>query len=201
MHELSYRSASECLALLRSGEVCSLELVDSCIARIEALNADVNAVVAKDYERARESARAADAARSKGEDLGALHGLPMTIKDSLETAGLVTTSGAPALRHHVPAKDAVAVRRALDAGAIILGKTNLPMYAGDWQTFNTVYGRTNNPWDVTRTAGGSSGGSAASVAAGFVPLEIGSDIAGSIQTPANYCGVYGHKPSHGIVQA
>jgi amidase len=199
MHELSYRSASECLALLRSGEVCSLELVDSCIARIEALNADVNAVVAKDYERARESARAADAARSKGEDLGALHGLPMTIKDSLETAGLVTTSGAPALRHHVPAKDAVAVRRALDAGAIILGKTNLPMYAGDWQTFNTVYGRTNNPWDVTRTAGGSSGGSAASVAAGFVPLEIGSDIAGSIQTPANYCGVYGHKPSHGIV--
>ena len=116
MHELSYRSASECLALLRSGEVCSLELVDSCIARIEALNADVNAVVAKDYERARESARAADAARSKGEDLGALHGLPMTIKDSLETAGLVTTSGAPALRHHVPAKDAVAVQRALDAG-------------------------------------------------------------------------------------
>jgi amidase len=199
MNELSYRSASECLALLRSGAFSSLELVDSCIARIEALNPDVNAVVAKDYERARESAGAADAARSKGEDLGALHGLPMTIKDSLETAGLVTTSGAPALRNHVPAEDAVAVQRMLDAGAIVLGKTNLPLYAGDWQTFNAVYGRTNNPWDVTRTVGGSSGGAAASVAAGFIPLEVGSDIGGSIRTPANYCGVYGHKPSHGIV--
>jgi len=199
MNELSYRSASECLALLRSGAFSSLELVDSCIARIEALNPDVNAVVAKDYERARESAGAADAARSKGEDLGALHGLPMTIKDSLETAGLVTTSGAPALRNHVPAEDAVAVQRVIDAGAIVLGKTNLPLYAGDWQTFNAVYGRTNNPWDVTRTVGGSSGGAAASVAAGFIPLEVGSDIGGSIRTPANYCGVYGHKPSHGIV--
>jgi amidase len=199
MDELSYRSASECLALLRNREVSSVELVDSCIARIEALNPTLNAVVAKDYKRARETARAADAARSNGEDLGALHGLPITVKDSLETAGLVTTSGAPALRHHVPEEDAVAVHRALEAGAIVLGKTNLPTYAGDWQTFNAVYGRTNNPWDVTRTVGGSSGGAAASIGAGFVPLEIGSDIGGSIRTPANYCGVYGHKPSHGIV--
>jgi amidase len=199
MDELSYRSASECLGLLRSSEVSSLELVDACIARIDALNPELNAVVAKDYERARMSARVADDARSRGEDLGALHGLPMTIKDSLETAGLVTTSGAPQLRDHVPKEDAVAVQRALDAGAIVLGKTNLPLYAGDWQTFNAVYGRTNNPWDVTRTVGGSSGGAAASLAAGFVPLEIGSDIGGSIRTPANYCGVYGHKPSHGIV--
>lgn len=199
MNELSYRSASECLTLLRNRELSSLELVDSCIARIEALNPDINAVVAKDYERARETAQAADAARTKGEDLGVLHGLPMTIKDSLETAGLVTTSGAPELRDHVPKEDAVAVQRVVDAGAIILGKTNLPIYAGDWQTFNEVYGQTNNPWDVTRTVGGSSGGAAASVAAGFIPLEIGSDIGGSIRTPANYCGVYGHKPSHGIV--
>ena len=201
MDGLSYRSASECLARLHNREVSSLELVDSCIARIEALNPDLNAVVAKDYDRARERARAADAARSNGEDLGALHGLPMTIKDALETAGLVTTSGAPELRDHLPREDAVAVQRALDAGAIVLGKTNLPLYAGDWQTFNEVYGRTNNPWDVTRTVGGSSGGAAASIAAGFVPLEIGSDIGGSIRTPANYCGVYGHKPSHGIVPA
>jgi amidase len=199
MGELSYRSAFECLALLRNREISSLELVDACIARIEALNPALNAVVAKDYERARETARAADAARANGEELGVLHGLPITVKDSLETADLVTTSGAPALRNHVPKEDAVAVRRAVDAGAIVLGKTNLPMYAGDWQTFNAVYGRTNNPWDVTRTAGGSSGGAAASIAAGFVPLEIGSDIGGSIRTPANYCGVYGHKPSHGIV--
>jgi len=199
MNELSYRSASECLTLLRNRELSSLELVDSCIARIEALNPDINAVVAKDYERARETAQAADAARTKGEDLGVLHGLPMTIKDSLETAGLVTTSGAPELRDHVPKEDAVSVQRVVDAGAIILGKTNLPIYAGDWQTFNEVYGQTNNPWDVTRTVGGSSGGAAASVAAGFIPLQIGSDIGGSIRTPANYCGVYGHKPSHGIV--
>lgn len=199
MAELSYRSALECLALLRSGELSSLELVDSCIARIEALNPKLNAVVAKDYERARGSARVADAARSSGKELGALYGLPMTIKDSLETAGLVTTSGAPELRDHVPAENSVAVQRAVDAGAIVLGKTNLPLYAGDWQSFNTVYGCTNNPWDVTRTAGGSSGGPAASLAAGFVPLEIGSDLAGSIRMPASQCGVYGHKPTHGIV--
>jgi len=199
MNELDYRSASECLTLLRSGEVSVLELVDSCIARIEALNPEINAVVAKDYERAQERARAADAARLKGEDLGPLHGLPMTIKDTLETEGLVTTSGAPELRSHVPSENAVAVQRVIDAGAIVLGKTNVPLYGGDIQTFNAVYGRTNNPWDLTRTVGGSSGGSAASLAAGFVPLEIGSDIGGSIRTPANYCGVYGHKSSHGIV--
>ena len=199
MDELRYRSASEWLALLRDGDVSSAELVDACIARIEAANPALNAVVAKDYDRARETAQLAAAARAKGETLGALHGLPMTIKDSLETAGLVTTSGAPELRDHVPQQDAVAVHRAIEAGAIVLGKTNLPIYAGDWQSYNPIYGRSNNPWDVTRTVGGSSGGSAASLAAGFVPLEIGSDIGGSIRTPAHYCGVYGHKPSHGIV--
>jgi amidase len=196
---VSYWSVSRCLGALRAGEVSSLELVESCIARIERLNPDINAVVATDYERARERARAADDARSNGLTLGPLHGVPMTVKDSLETAGLVTTSGAPALRDFVPKEDAVAVERALGAGAIILGKTNLPLFAGDWQSYNEVYGRTNNPWDLRRTVGGSSGGSAASLAAGFVPLEIGSDIGGSIRTPAHYCGVYGHKPSHGIV--
>ena len=201
MDDLRYLSASDCLVLLRGGKVSALELVDHCIGRIESLNPALNAVVAKDYERARENARTADAARSRGNDLGPLHGLPMTIKDSLETEGLVTTSGAPELRNHRPKEDAVAVRRAIDAGAIVLGKTNLPIYAGDWQTYNAVYGRTNNPWDVTRTVGGSSGGAAASLAAGFVPLEMGSDIGGSIRTPASYCGVYGHKPSHGIVPA
>ncbi len=199
MHELPHASASDWLGLLARREVSSLELVDGCIARIEQLDRELNAVVAKDFERARDLARAYDAARSRGEDLGPLHGLPMTVKDSLETAGLRTTSGAPALSHHVPAEDAVAVRRAREAGAIVLGKTNLPLYAGDWQTYNAVYGRTNNPWDTARTVGGSSGGSAAALAAGLVPLEIGSDIAGSIRIPAAYCGVYGHKPSYGIV--
>jgi amidase len=174
-------------------------LVDACVARIEALNSGLNAVVATDFERAREAARAADDARANGRSLGPLHGVPMTVKDALQTAGLVTTSGAPELRDFVPTEDAVVVERALRAGAIVLGKTNLPIYAGDWQTYNEVYGVTNNPWDVTRTVGGSSGGSAASVAAGFAPLEIGSDIAGSVRTPAHYCGVYGHKPSYGIV--
>lgn len=192
-------SGLECRAALERGDVSSVELVDACVARIEALNPSLNAVVATDFERAREAARSADDARSTGAALGPLHGIPMTIKDALETAGLVTTSGAPELRDHVPTADAVAVERAVAAGAIVLGKTNLPMYAGDWQTYNEVYGRTNNPWDVTRTVGGSSGGSAASLAAGFVPLEIGSDIAGSIRNPAHYCGVYGHKPSYGIV--
>jgi len=130
MDELSYRSASECMALLRSRQVSSVNLVDACIARIEALNPELNAVVAKDYERARDKARASDAARAQGKDLGVLHGLPMTIKDSLETAGLVTTSGAPELRDHMPRQSAVAVQRVVDAGAIILGKTNLPIYAG-----------------------------------------------------------------------
>ncbi|KPK54888.1 MAG: hypothetical protein AMJ63_01650 [Myxococcales bacterium SG8_38_1] len=199
MGDSSYWSAGACLAALRGGELSSLELVEACIARIEALNPKLNAVVATDYERARERAHSADDARSKGRILGPLHGLPMTVKDSLQTAGLVTTSGAPALREFVPDEDAVVVERVLDAGAIVLGKTNLPIFAGDWQSYNDVYGRTNNPWDLGRTVGGSSGGSAASLAAGFVPLEIGSDIGGSIRTPAHYCGVYGHKPSHGIV--
>lgn len=199
MGDSVYWSATDCLRALQRGEVSSAELVDASIARIEELNPTLNAVVAKDYARARERARMADDARAAGSELGPLHGLPMTVKDSLQTAGLVTTSGAPMLRDFVPEEDAVAVERALEAGAIILGKTNLPIFAGDWQSFNEVYGRTNNPWDLTRTVGGSSGGSAASLAAGFVPLEIGSDIGGSIRTPAHYCGVYGHKPSHGIV--
>ncbi len=185
--------------MLERREVSSLELVEACIARIERLNPDLNAIVATDFDRARDAARAADAARARGRDLGPLHGLPMTVKDSLETAGLRTTSGAPELSDHVPTEDAVAVARVREAGAVVLGKTNLPIYAGDWQTYNSVYGRTNNPWNPERTVGGSSGGSAASLAAGFVPLEIGSDIAGSIRIPAAYCGVYGHKPSYGIV--
>jgi len=193
------RSAGGCLEALGRREVSSVELVDSCIERIEARNGAVNAVVAKDYQRARDAARRADDARAGGSRLGPLHGLPITVKDSLQTAGLVTTSGSPSLRDFVPEEDAVAVERALSAGAIILGKTNLPLFAGDWQSYNEVYGTTNNPWDLGRTVGGSSGGAAASLAAGFVPLEIGSDIAGSIRSPAHCCGVYGHKPSHGIV--
>ena len=158
MNEFTYWSAGKCLAALQTGEVSSVELLDACIARIDRLNPELNAVVATDYERAKESARSADDARSRGITLGPLHGLPMSVKDSLQTAGLLTTSGPPELRDFIPEEDAVAVERVLSAGAIILGKTNLPIFAGDWQSYNEVYGRTNNPWDVTRTVGGSSGG-------------------------------------------
>jgi amidase len=179
--------------------VGSRELLEHFLARIDRLNSKINAVVTLDVERARHAADAADAARARGTLLGPLHGLPMTVKDTFETAGLRTTAGAPELAQHVPAADAVAVARLRAAGAVILGKTNTPIYAGDAQTYNAVFGTTNNPWDVRRTPGGSSGGSAAALAAGLTGLELGSDIGGSIRHPSNWCGTYGHKPSHGLV--
>src|SRR6185295_5411482 len=148
---------------------------------------------------ARRAADAADAAVKRGDRLGPLHGLPMTIKDSLETAGLLTTCGSPTLERHVPDVDATAVARLRAAGAVIFGKTNTPTFAMDIQTYNPLFGTTNNPWDKSRTPGGSSGGSAAAVAAGLTAFELGSDIGGSIRTPSGFCGVYGHKPTYGIV--
>jgi amidase len=197
--ELHFRSATELVRLLRDGEVASVELLELFLARIDAHNPAINAVVALDAERARERAAAADAARRRGESWGPLHGLPMTVKDSFETEGFVTTCGAPELRDHVPTRDAVAVARLKAAGAIVFGKTNLPIYAGDMQTYNEVYGRTNNPWALDRAVGGSSGGSAAALAGGMTGFELGSDIGGSIRSPAHYCGVFGLKPTWGIV--
>ena len=156
-------------------------------------------MVALDAERARRAAVAADEATARGERAGPLHGLPMTVKDVWETEGLTTTSGAPELAAHVPATDALAVGRLKAAGAIVFGKTNTPLYAGDFQTYNDLFGTTNNPWDTSRTAGGSSGGAAAAVAAGLTPLELGSDIGGSIRNPAHYNGVFGLKPSWGVI--
>jgi amidase len=196
LHDLP---AAELVRLLREGEVASAELLDHFLDRIDRLDGAINAVVALDAERARERAAAADAARARGESWGPLHGLPMTVKDAFETEGLATTSGAPELRDHVPAADADAVARLKAAGAIVFGKTNLPLYAGDLQTYNEVYGRTNNPWALDRTVGGSSGGSAAALAAGLTGLELGSDIGGSIRNPAHFCGVFGLKPTWGIV--
>jgi amidase len=155
------------------------------------MNRDFSTATAADLIQALGAAR--------GEQAGPLHGLPMTVKDAFETEGLLTTSGAPELAAYVPRQDAVAIARLKAAGAIIFGKSNTPLYAGDWQTYNEVYGRTNNPWDLSRTAGGSSGGAAAAVAAGLTPLEFGSDIGGSIRNPAHYNGVYGLKPSWGVV--
>ena len=199
MAPLAFRTATDLVAALRRRELGSRELLEHALGRIERWNEGLNAVVTLDVERARAAADAADRALAAGEGKGALFGLPMTVKDTFETAGLRTTCGVPELSQHVPRTDAIAVARLRAAGAIVFGKTNTPTWAGDWQTTNPIFGTTNNPWDRTRTPGGSSGGSAAAVAAGFTSLELGSDIGGSIRVPAHCCGVFGHKPSHGLV--
>lgn len=196
---LAFTGAAELARRIARRELGARELLDHLAARVERLNPALNAIVTLDLERARAAADAADAAVARGDVLGALHGVPMTVKDSFETAGLRTTSGAPELAQHVPATDAVAVARLKAAGAIVLGKTNLPTYAMDTQSYNPLFGTTNNPWDAARTPGGSSGGAAAALAAGLTPLELGSDIGGSIRNPAHWCGVFGHKPSWGLV--
>jgi amidase len=197
--DVATATATELAQALRQRTISSRELLDHLLDRIDQQDGELNTVVALDADRAREAATAADEATVRGEDGGPLYGLPMTVKDVWETEGLVTTSGAPELKDYVPAVDAPAVARLKSAGAIVFGKTNTPPYAGDWQTSNAVYGLTRNPWDPARTPGGSSGGAAAAVAAGFTPLELGSDIGGSIRNPAHYTGVYGIKPSWGVV--
>jgi amidase len=179
--------------------ISSVELTQCFIERIERLDKRLNAVVVRDFERAFAAARAADAALAEGAPLGPLHGLPMTVKESYDVAGLATTWGDRAAPTDVAKADAVVVSRLKSAGAVILGKTNVPLQLGDFQTYNEIYGQTNNPWDVARSPGGSSGGSAAALAAGLVALEFGSDLGGSVRNPAHYCGVYAHKPTWGIV--
>lgn len=192
-----FACATELLACLRSGNLSARELLEAQLARIEKHDAALNAVVTPDAARARIRAQALD--EQKAGPRGALHGLSATIKDSFETAGLLTTCGAPQWKRHVPAADAAAVDRLLAAGMVIIGKTNVPIYAGDVQSYNLLFGATSNPWDHARTSGGSSGGAAAAVAAGFSAFELGSDIGGSIRIPAHFCGVYGHKPTYGLV--
>jgi amidase len=199
MTALHWKSVDELANAIRCKEISARELLDLHLARIDLLNGKLNAIVTLNVEHARHQANLIDAATTRGEFKGPLHGIPITIKDSFETAGLKTTCGAPVWRDHIPQTNADAVQRLVDAGAVIFGKTNTPIYAGDVQTFNDLFGTTNNPWDMARTPGGSSGGAAAAVAAGFTPFELGSDIGGSIRTPAHFCGVYGHKPSYGLI--
>jgi amidase len=196
---LPWASAVELLAAMRRREVSSRELLELYLDRIDREGRPINAVVTLDVDRAREQADGADRATAAGDRWGPLHGLPMTVKDCLETAGVRTTAGAPEFADHVPAQDAVAVARLRAAGAIVFGKTNVPAYAADCQTYNPIFGTTNNPWDLGRAVGGSSGGAAAALAAGLTGLELGSDLAGSIRNPAGYCGVYGLRPSFGII--
>lgn len=180
-------------------QVSSRELLENYLGRVEKLNPSLNAVVTLDAERALEAARAADEATARGASSGRLHGIPATIKDAIETEGIRSTGGANELATHVPAADAPAVARLRNSGAVVFGKTNVPRWSGDIQTYNDVFGVTNNPWDHSRTTGGSSGGAAAAVATGMTTFELGTDIGGSVRIPSNYCGVFGHKPSFGIV--
>jgi len=195
--QFELQSATALLELLRTRQLGARELLDLLVLRAERLNPSLNAIVQMNVEAARQAARAADDVPA-GHG-GPLHGLPMTIKDAFEVVGMTATCGLPALAQHRPERDADAVARLRAAGAIPFGKTNVPTLAGDHQCVNPVYGATRNPWDLARTPGGSSGGAAAAVAAGLTPLELGSDIGGSIRCPAHFCGIYGHKSSHGLV--
>jgi amidase len=192
-------SAATLARWIREGELSSVEVVEAHLARIGAVNPALNAVVCLTAETARAEARAADEARSRGELRGPLHGVPMTIKDSFETAGVRSTCGTLGLAEHVPAEDAMVVARLKDAGAILLGKTNTPELTLAFETDNLVYGRSNNPYDLSRSPGGSSGGAAAIIAAGGSPFDLGSDTGGSIRLPAHFCGIAGLKPTSGRV--
>ncbi|WP_405135302.1 amidase [Nocardia sp. NBC_01388] len=196
--EWSYLAVEELSAALRAGEVTSVELTEEAIARIERDDQVINAICVPDFDRARAAARRADEALARGEERPLL-GIPVTVKECYNIAGLPTTWGMPLQRDFVPTEDAVQVSRLKDAGAVLLGKTNVPLGLQDIQSFNEIYGTTNNPWDHDRTSGGSSGGSAAALASGFGALSIGSDIAGSLRTPAHFCGIYAHKPTLGLV--
>lgn len=186
-------------ALLASRRISALELLELHLDRVKRVNPSCNAVVALDEEGARRQARAIDEGMARGKKAHALRGLPMTIKDSFAVAGMAATCGLEELRDYRPREDAVAVSKIRAAGGIIFGKTNLPAGAADHQSCNTLFGLTRNPFDGERTVGGSSGGSAAALAAGLTTLELGSDIGGSIRVPAHFCGVYGHKPSYGLI--
>ena len=195
MDDLAFATASELAAAIRERRVSSREVVAAQLARVERYNATLNAIVTLDGERASRCADEADGALARGDAVGPLHGVPITIKDCFETAGLRTTSGFPALKDYVPDRDASAVARLRAAGAIIIGKTNMPALAAGNVSDNALFGRSSNPWDVTRTPGGSTGGGAAAVAAGLSPLELGSDYSGSLREPAHYSGVLTIRPT------
>ncbi|HSG91790.1 MAG TPA: amidase family protein [Pseudomonadales bacterium] len=189
-----YSTATEMRAALRSKAVSARELAELHIARIEAKDGELNAIPVRTFQRARAAADAADAAIARGDEAPLL-GVPMTLKESTLTAGLPQSAGIPDFAKHVPTVDGPLAKAVFAAGACLLGKTNIPVALGDWQADSPVYGRTNNPWDPSRTPGGSTGGGGAALAAGMTPLEVGSDIGGSIRVPAAYCGVFGHRPS------
>lgn len=196
---LHYKSAIELARLLRERQVGAGELLDHCWQRFETFNPRLNAIIVTDIERARKAAADSDKRLKAGEPRGPFEGVPTTIKESFDWTGTPSTWGVPQYRNNIALSDAAAVQRLQVAGAVIYGKTNVPVMLADWQSFNDIYGTTNNPWDLSRSPGGSSGGAAVSLATGMSALEIGSDIGASIRNPAHYCGVYGHKATYGIV--
>lgn len=198
MTDIAFLSANRLAKLIRKRKIGCMELLDHYLSRVERFNPALNAIISTDIPAARRRARLADKMVAKGEKLAPLHGVPVTVKESFDVKGLATSWGVPAYRNNIAKEDAVSVRRLRNAGAIIFGKTNIPTWLADCQSFNPIYGKTLNPWNVDRTPGGSSGGSAAALSAGLTGLEMGSDIAGSIRNPAAHCGLFGHKPTMGI---
>jgi amidase len=195
MTNLTFVPASQLAQMIRDRQVSAVEVLEAYLAQIATHNSKLNAICTLDEEKARVRANQADEALGRGENWGALHGMPVTIKDIFETAGLRTTAGYIPLKDYIPAQDATVVARLRSAGAIILGKTNTAELAGDFQSTNSLFPRVNNPWNLDCTPGGSSGGSAAAIAAGLSPLDIGNDFAGSTRQPAHFCGIYALKPT------
>ncbi len=195
MSDLVFLSAHQLARLIRDRQVSAVEVLDAHLAQIDRHNSKLNAICILDAENARDRARQADEALGHGEIWGALHGVPVTIKDIFETAGLRTTAGYIPLKDYIPQHDATVVAKLRSTGAIIMVKINMAELAGDYQSTNSLFPRVNNPWNLDYTPGGSSGGSAAAVAAGLSPLDLGNDIAGSVRQPAHFCGVYGLKPT------
>jgi amidase len=199
MDELIYASATRLAQMIRDNEVSSEEVIEAYLQRIAAVNPRINAVVQVAADAARAQAREADAALARGEIKGPLHGVPMTVKDAWDTAGLVSTGGTKGRAAFIAAEDATVIRRMRDAGAIVLGMTNVPEMSLAFESDNLIYGRTNNPYDLARTPGGSGGGGAAAIAAGASPIEIGADAAGSVRLPSHFSGIAGIKPTKGRV--
>ncbi|MBE9184764.1 amidase [Microcoleus sp. LEGE 07076] len=195
MSSLTFASAHQLACMIRDRQVSAVEVLDAYLTQIAKHNSKLNAICTLDEDNARTRARLADEALARGENWGALHGVPITIKDIFETARLRTTAGYIPLKDYVPQQDATAVARLRAAGAVIVGKTNMAELAGDYQSTNSLFPRVNNPWHLDYTPGGSSGGSAAAVAAGLSPLDLGNDFGGSVRQPAHFCGVYGLKPT------
>jgi amidase len=196
---LPFQTARQLAAAIRKKKIGCLELLDLYLKRVETFNPALNAIIATDIDGARKRAKAADRAVRAGRKLGPLHGVPMTIKESFNVEGYPTTWGLTAFKDHKAEKNSLVAQRMIDAGVTLFGKTNVPVLLADYQSYNDIYGTTGNPWDLTRSPGGSSGGSAAALAAGLTAIEAGSDIGSSIRNPAHYCGVYGHKPTWGVV--